>query len=291
MQSIEVKEQNNEKIVFLLKNVDTSYANALRRVMIAEVPTMAVDLVEIEQNTSVLNDEFLSHRLGLIPLTSSEVDRMELTRDCSCRDRCEKCSVELSLHVKCYTDSREVTTKDLISSNKNVVPIDCQTNEQEPDNFILINKLSKGQEIKLKCIAKKGVGKEHAKWTPVATVAVQTIPSIKINHSKMSELTKEQKVDWVNSCPTKVFLYNNKTDSVEIENLEGCTYCQECVLKAKDMDKRDLVSIKEKRTQKGNEFIFTVETTGALKPHEIVLSAFEQVQKKIKFMSNEIKGL
>jgi DNA-directed RNA polymerase II subunit RPB3 len=272
--------------------------------MIAEVPTMAIDLVEFEQNTSVLNDEFLAHRLGLIPLVSSSVKEFELTRvnfekikrlskDCSCLERCEKCSVELKLHVRCTTESRNVTTKDLISNHESVVPIDCQQNEQEPDNYILINKLHKGQEIKLKCIAKRGVGKEHSKWTPTATVAVQVIPAIKVNHTKMSELSKEQKVDWVNSCPTKVFTYNNKTDTVEIENLEGCTYCQECVLKSQDMGKRDLVSIKEKKypNGNGNEFIFTVETTGALKPDEIVLSAFSIIQDKFKAMTNQLSLL
>lgn len=53
---------------FVLSETDTSMANALRRIMIAEVPTLAVDLVEYAENSSVLNDEYIAHRLGLIPI-------------------------------------------------------------------------------------------------------------------------------------------------------------------------------------------------------------------------------
>ena len=68
------------QISITLSNTDASIANALRRVMIAEVPTMAIDIVEIENNTSVLNDEFIAHRLGLIPLTSSRAERFAYSR-------------------------------------------------------------------------------------------------------------------------------------------------------------------------------------------------------------------
>jgi DNA-directed RNA polymerase II subunit RPB3 len=57
-------------------------------------------------------------------------------------------------------------------------------------------KLRKGQELKLKAIAKKGVGKEHAKWSPVCGVTFQFDPDIKINQGRMDELSETQKQEW-----------------------------------------------------------------------------------------------
>lgn len=64
---------DQETCEFVLKGTDPSVANALRRTILVGVPTIAIDLVEIENNTTVLNDEFIAHRLGLIPLISNKV--------------------------------------------------------------------------------------------------------------------------------------------------------------------------------------------------------------------------
>lgn len=65
--------------------------------------------------------------------------------------------------------------------------------------------LAPGQEIKLRAIARKGVGKDHAKWMPVATVAMARVPDIKLNVGLMTSLTDAQKREFVESCPQKVF--------------------------------------------------------------------------------------
>jgi DNA-directed RNA polymerase II subunit RPB3 len=84
--SVRIREMKDDFLKFELRDTDTSMANALRRVVLAEVPTIAIDLVEIEMNSSVLNDEFIAHRLGLIPLTSTRAAHMKLSRDCDACD-------------------------------------------------------------------------------------------------------------------------------------------------------------------------------------------------------------
>lgn len=65
-----------DKIVFDLIGVAPALANALRRVLISEVPTMAIEQVYIRQNTGVMQDEVLAHRLGLLPIRA-DPDRFD----------------------------------------------------------------------------------------------------------------------------------------------------------------------------------------------------------------------
>lgn len=125
---LKVRELRDTYCEFELSDTDVSVANALRRVMISWVPTIAIDLVEIEQNTSVLNDEFIAHRLGMIPLVSTQlVERMK-TRYEELQEN-DIIDIELNLHVKC-TDKEETT---YVTSND--LQLDPYNSEVKPIHF------------------------------------------------------------------------------------------------------------------------------------------------------------
>jgi DNA-directed RNA polymerase II subunit RPB3 len=176
-----------QNVDFELQNVDLAFANSIRRTILAEVPTMAIDLVEIEANTSVLPDEFICHRLGLIPLVSKNVDDVVYSRDCECDQYCELCSVTLTLHARCTGDEiMKVYARDLVVDNMRANQWVGNPVITDPEGLgTVICKLRKGQELRMKCIAKKGIAKEHAKWAPTAAVGFEYDPYNKLRHTDL----------------------------------------------------------------------------------------------------------
>lgn len=285
---IEIQKLSKEKMKFTLSGVDSSIANSLRRTMIAEVPTMAIDLVQIQINTSSLHDEFIAHRLGLIPLVSENIDDYEFPRNCKCSGHCQYCAVQFRLKVKNSEGGvLDVTSMDLrrVSQSANEVrPADI-------DGPILLLKLKKNQEIDITCNARKGIGKEHAKWSPVATCSFKYTPEIILNTPKIEILMDlKDKQDFVNSCPAKVFNLNE--DNIEIVKPNKCMFCDECVRKGESMITKSSIAILNslenivRINQIKDKFVFKVESSGALKPESILMKAFTLLCTKLE----DIKG-
>ena len=143
LSSLDVITKDSEKIAIKLKGVPLQYANALRRVCLNGVPVFAIDTVDIIENTSVLPDEGLAHRLGLIPLKT----------DLSKYNESDK--ILLVLDSGESEETRAVLSGELSSEDESVKPV----SEKIP-----IVQLAPGQKIKIECYARLGRGTEHAKW-------------------------------------------------------------------------------------------------------------------------------
>ena len=176
---------------FVLRNVDLALANSVRRTMLAEIPTIAVDLVEVITNTSVIPDEFLAHRLGLVPLNSRDAEQLLYTRDCECDGYCDLCSITLSLRAKCTADEIMIVFADSLTKETQGPttelgkPVISEVDANAKGRGPVIAKLRKNQELHLRCIAKKGIAKEHAKWAPTAAVGFEYDPHNKLRHLDM----------------------------------------------------------------------------------------------------------
>jgi len=145
LSTIQVLTSDEKKISIKLKGVTLQYANALRRICLNGVPIYAIDTVDMIENSSVLADEGITHRLGLIPL------RTDLSRTDESDSR-----IILTLDSGDDTETGRTVTSAELSSNDNLV-------KPSSDQIPIVH-LAPGQKLKFEAYARLSKGTEHAKW-------------------------------------------------------------------------------------------------------------------------------
>ncbi len=265
---IKVLEKDETHIRMVVRGVDVPFMNALRRLVISEVPCMAIDDVVVIENSSVMQDEIIAHRLGLVPL-KTDLDSYNLPEECPCKSEfgCNLCRVTLTLDSEAKGGTRTIYSGDFLSENPGVVPV---------SDKIPIVKLAKEQRVKLEAYARLGKGKVHAKWQPVSMCTYKYFPKIEI--SKNCTVCGK----CVDICPRRVLA---KTDhKIEARDLLACTLCMDCVEACPENPPVIEVSGEE------GAFIFNLETTNALPPERIIGEAVTMLDKQLKTLANEVKA-
>ncbi|RLI85565.1 MAG: DNA-directed RNA polymerase subunit D [Archaeoglobales archaeon] len=257
---IEIVEESDLKVKFILRDVPIVLANSLRRAMKSLVPTMAVDYVVFYMNTSFLYDEIIAHRIGLIPIKTN-LDRFNMPGECVCGgEGCPNCQVSFRLNVE---GPKVIYSGDLISEDPEIKPV--------YDNIPIVE-LFEGQQLMIEAVARLGIGKEHAKYQPVSSCYYKIIPEIVVGDCSGCG-------DCVEVCPRDVLKMGR---GVEVGDVLRCSMCMECVKVCEE----DAIKVLET-----NNYLFFVEGTGSLPVREVMKRAVEALKRKAEEMNDILKEI
>ncbi len=254
MAEIEVikADKKNNRLAILIRKANASFVNSLRRAIIESVPTMAIEDVELRKNSSVLYDEVIAHRLGLIPLTT-DIESYNMPQKCKCNSEgCANCQVKLTLEAE---GPGTVTASEIKSKDPKIKPVFPETP---------IVKLLKGQKIEVEATAILGTGKDHAKWSP-AHVWYKHKQTARIGNVKDPLKVAE-------ACPPGVF---------EVKN--GKLVANEEKLLTTDLaGLAEEASEGEVKMENSSDFIMFIESFGQLNCKEILEHAASSLDENLE---------
>lgn len=340
---IDVASLTRTDMTFHLRGASPAIANALRRAMIAETPTMAIENVFVVSNTSVIPDEVLSHRLGLVPLAA----------DCRRFDYrgaeeapSERNTIVFRLRARCTRAPDGTVVGDRVYSrqlewlpNGSEMPEEtgCRfvvPQQEHPEGAregadgaapgtapgaaplgsssppppacalgpvhgdILLARLRPGQEIDVEVHAVKGVGEDHAKFSPVSTAWYRLMPEVVL----LRDVRGEEARELARLLPGLVTLTDDDGNDVPIpdggedgDDDASPTPLPSSVRAAVATDVLAYDALLERVRRLSGEpawrdvlqlrkikdhFIFTIESTGAWKPQDIFRFAVAVLQSK-----------
>ena len=318
---VQFERYEDDHLEFDLVGIDAAIANAIRRILIAEVPSMAIELVYSSQNTSVVQDEVLAQRLGLVPISApiGEFEYAERELDGGLKEMHDRNTLTFELRVKCErnhnappdsTDPNELYINSNVTSGMlQFVPKGGQDEWLEEgivqiaNKDILLAKLRPGQEISCDCIAILGIGKDHAKFSPVAPASYRLMPTITIlepiTGNDADKFAKcfpkgviKVKSGRPDGTPRKSSKKTSTTDDATgggdgeryavVRNARFDSVSRECL-------RHDEFKDKVRLGRRRDHFIFDVEGTGVRPCPNLVINAIDILQQKCREIKAEIE--
>lgn len=277
-----------------LIGISPAIANAYRRIILAEVPTIAIEHCFIENNTSVIQDELLASRLGMIPIKVDPTLFKWKPRNLAPANTGRDHTIVFTLKAKCEKKNKVDPEKtglrsDLYEDYKvysgklKWEPLKDQSEKflrgssVEPvHKNILIAKLREKQELDIRLHAVKGIGRDHAKFSPVATVTYRLMPDIRLKEKITGEAARRLRDSFskgvVEIAKSEAKIINPRIDSGSRNHFRHADLA--------DKVHYDLIK---------DHFIFKIESAGAIPAIDILLQANMILDLKCQYFLKEVR--
>lgn len=261
---VDVKELKAKKAVLKIEDTQLYFINSLRRIMLSELPKLAVEDVIIYDNTSALFDEIISHRLGLIPIPT-DLSLLNFKDRCVCKGKgCPNCTVR-------YTLSKE--------GEGNVLSGDLQPSEKSwaiKEDKIPIVRLYGEQRLILEVEAVLGCGKDHAKWQSVQAPGYYMDTTVEFDKNKLEDVKKI-----IAKLPDGTA--DIKNDKIVLKDDTKLSALEAII----DKEKIDFIKIKRDPTK----ITFSFETDGSLTAKDAIVESAKILEKKYNEFAKQLKSL
>lgn len=260
---IEIKEITPTYCKFVVDGVHPYFVNALRRVLMAEVPKLAIDKVTFYDNTSALFDEIVAHRIGLLPVPT-DPSTLNLKGQVDADGK--------PSYVVRFTLTKEgpctVYSGDLECEDKRFSIVDPR---------VPIVELLKDQRLILEAEAHLGDGTQHAKWQVCSAVGYKYYPTATIDAKRIKP---EQAKMAVERSPAGIL-------AVEGGKLQ--VLMPEEINRADEAEKATEGAVKINYDDR--KFVFRFETDGSLKAEDALLKALDLLKLRFKAFADAAAGV
>lgn len=274
---IDIVEMTPTKAQLVISDTNPTFANALRRTIVSDVPKMAIDNVEFHlgpimdekgtafESVSPMFDEIVAHRLSLVPVPT-DLDNYNFRAKCTCGgEGCPSCTIMYSINKK---GPATVYSGDL-------EPIGDQKLRMK-DDLIPIVKLAEDQALLIYATAELGTGKQHAKWQAATGAGYRYFAKIEIEHSKC-----DLGASCVKVCPKGVLSKEDR--KIVAKHPEKCNLCNSCV----DICDAGVIKV----TADPTKILFRFETDGALPAKEVLLHGLKLLEERFDGLREQISSL